>query len=183
MAVKFYAERNHKGDSNDEDLARAIQDSLNMNPYTPYNPYAPSQAQPRGHRLASHHFIEHLVYLYLMPKQQWRPCLCCRVCGGCKHEIGHGHYLSCMGIYWHPQCFRCCSCRHPIRETEVGILHFLLSRKCVWVSSEIIMPFLVSVFQFTLLGTDPYHKLCYKELHHPKCDVCLQFVRLSLNSE
>nr|CAB3496384.1 unnamed protein product [Digitaria exilis] len=116
--VKPRKERNHKGDSNDEDLARAIQDSLNMNPYTPYNPYAPSQAQPRGHR----------------------------VCGGCKHEIGHGHYLSCMGIYWHPQCFRCCSCRHPIRETE-----------------------------FTLLGTDPYHKLCYKELHHPKCDVCLQF--------
>ncbi|KAK8446281.1 hypothetical protein SEVIR_9G462700v4 [Setaria viridis] len=117
--VKPPKERNHKGDSNDEDLARAIQDSLNMNPYTPYNPYAPSQAQPRGHR----------------------------VCGRCKHEIGHGHYLSCMGIYWHPQCFRCCSCGHPIRETE-----------------------------FTLLGTDPYHKLCYKELHHPKCDVCLQFI-------
>ncbi|PAN50423.1 hypothetical protein PAHAL_9G518900 [Panicum hallii] len=117
--VKPPKERNHKGDSNDEDLARAIQDSLNMNPYTPYNPYAPSQAQPRGHR----------------------------VCGRCKHEIGHGHYLSCMGIYWHPLCFRCCSCGHLIRETE-----------------------------FTLLGTDPYHKLCYKELHHPKCDVCLQFI-------
>jgi len=97
VAAKFYVERNHKGDSNDEDLARAIQDSLNMNPYTPYNPYAPSQAQPRGHR----------------------------VCGRCKHEIGHGHYLSCMGIYWHPQCFRCCSCGHPIRETEVTILNFL----------------------------------------------------------
>jgi len=95
--VKPPKERNHKGDSNDEDLARAIQDSLNMNPYTPYNPYAPSQAQPRGHR----------------------------VCGRCKHEIGHGHYLSCMGIYWHPQCFRCCSCGHPIRETEVTILNFL----------------------------------------------------------
>jgi hypothetical protein len=37
------------------------------------------------------------------------------------------------------------------------------------------------VLQFTLLGADPYHKLCYKELHHPKCDVCLQFVRLSPN--
>lgn len=41
-----------------------------------------------------------------------------------------------------------------------------------------IVSFHVSVSQFTLLGTDPYHKLCYKELHHPKCDVCLQFVRL-----
>ncbi|GJN08339.1 hypothetical protein PR202_ga26249 [Eleusine coracana subsp. coracana] len=110
----------YKGDNNnDEDLARAIQDSLNMNPYMPYNPYAPSQAQPRGYR----------------------------VCGSCKNEIGHGHYLSCMGMYWHPQCFRCSACSHAIRETE-----------------------------FTLLGSDPYHKLCYKELHHPKCDVCLQFI-------
>lgn len=117
--VRTPKEKTRKGDKDDEDLARAIQDSLNMNPYTPYNPYAPSHAQPRGHRL----------------------------CAGCKHEIGHGHYLSCMGIYWHPQCFRCNSCGHPIRETE-----------------------------FTLLSTDPYHKLCYKELHHPKCDVCLQFI-------
>jgi hypothetical protein len=53
VAVNCCAEKNHKGDNNDEDLARAIQDSLNMNPYTPYNPYAPSQAQPRGHRLAA----------------------------------------------------------------------------------------------------------------------------------
>jgi hypothetical protein len=34
------------------------------------------------------------------------------------------------------------------------------------------------VSKFTLLGAEPYHKLCYKELHHPKCDVCLQFVRI-----
>ncbi|PWZ07012.1 Protein DA1-related 2 [Zea mays] len=84
--VRTPKEKTRKGDKDDEDLARAIQDSLNMNPYTPYNPYAPSHAQPRGHRL----------------------------CAGCKHEIGHGHYLSCMGIYWHPQCFRCNSCGHPI---------------------------------------------------------------------
>ena len=60
---------------------------------------------------------------------------------------------------------------------------FSFIKKCAWVPSEMIMSFLVSVSQFTLLGTDPYHKLCYKELHHPKCDVCLQFVRLSLHSE
>ncbi|KAJ4813874.1 DA1 [Rhynchospora pubera] len=70
-----------------------------------------------------------------------------RVCAACRQEIGYGHYLSCMGNFWHTQCFRCYSCGHPIRETE-----------------------------FTLLGTDPYHKLCYKELHHPKCDVCHQFI-------
>jgi hypothetical protein len=60
---------------------------------------------------------------------------------------------------------------------------FSFIKKCAWASSEITISFHVSVFQFTLLGTDPYHKLCYKELHHPKCDVCLQFVRLTLNSE
>ncbi|KAG8074395.1 hypothetical protein GUJ93_ZPchr0006g44847 [Zizania palustris] len=120
-------EQNHDKGENDEELARAIQDSLNMNPYrpyNPYNPYAPTQPRPRGNR----------------------------VCGGCKHEIGHGHYLSCMGMFWHTQCFRCSSCHHPIRETE-----------------------------FTLLGADPYHKLCYKELHHPKCDVCLQFIPTNRN--
>lgn len=25
-------------------------------------------------------------------------------------------------------------------------------------------------------GNRPYHKLCYKEQHHPKCDVCHNFV-------
>jgi hypothetical protein len=107
--------------------------------------------------------------------------LSCRVCGVCKHEIGHGHYLSCMGMYWHPQCFRCSACGHAIHETEVTILHFLFSKKCASVSSESDHAlFLLPVRQFTLVGADPYHKLCYKELHHPKCDVCLQFVRLSL---
>ena len=124
VAAKFYVERNHKGDSKDEDLARAIQDSLNMNPYTPYNPYAPSQAQPRGHRLAT--FITLSNTSPPTRRNSSMPsCPCYRVCGRCKHEIGHGHYLSCMGIYWHPQCFRCCSCGHPIRETEVTILNFL----------------------------------------------------------
>lgn len=34
-------------------------------------------------------------------------------------------------------------------------------------------------FQFSLSGSHPYHKSCHKELHHPKCDVCHQFVRTS----
>ncbi|XP_020086976.1 protein DA1-related 2 isoform X3 [Ananas comosus] len=114
-------EQNGQGNI-DEDLPKATRESLSMppnNPYAPYNPYAPVQFLPRGYR----------------------------VCGGCHCEIGYGHYLSCMGTFWHPQCFRCYACGHPIRETE-----------------------------FTLLGTDPYHKSCYKELHHPKCDVCHQFI-------
>ncbi|CAN0909577.1 Protein DA1-related 2, partial [Linum grandiflorum] len=111
--------------NNDEAaLARAQQDNLNLSSYPP--PYAippPPHYYPRGYRL----------------------------CGGCHREIGYGNYLGCMGMFFHPECFRCHSCAYPITETE-----------------------------FSLSGKDPYHKLCFKELTHPKCEVCLQFVSKSL---
>ncbi|XP_042474672.1 protein DA1-related 2-like isoform X3 [Zingiber officinale] len=70
-----------------------------------------------------------------------------RICGACHCEIGYGQYLSCMETFWHPQCFRCCACHQLICESE-----------------------------FSLSGINPYHKSCYKELHHPKCDVCHEFI-------
>ncbi|KAE8669299.1 Protein DA1-related 2 [Hibiscus syriacus] len=70
-----------------------------------------------------------------------------RVCAGCHKEIGYGNYLRCMGAYFHPNCFRCRSCGFPITQHE-----------------------------FSVSGRDPYHKTCFKELTHPKCDVCLQFI-------
>ncbi|KAL9461506.1 hypothetical protein AB3S75_004496 [Citrus x aurantiifolia] len=70
-----------------------------------------------------------------------------RICAGCNTEIGHGRYLSCMGAVWHPQCFRCHSCNLPITD-----------------------------FEFSMSGNRPYHKHCYKEQHHPKCDVCQNFI-------
>lgn len=48
----------------------------------------------------------------------------CRVCGGCKREIGQGNYLGCIGTFFHPQCFRCRACNCPITEHEVGLLIF-----------------------------------------------------------
>ncbi|KAK2968558.1 hypothetical protein RJ640_009403 [Escallonia rubra] len=71
-----------------------------------------------------------------------------RVCGGCNRDIGLGNYLGCMGIFFHPQCFCCRACSFPITEHE-----------------------------FSLSGKDAYHKSCFKELTHPKCEVCHQFVR------
>ena len=59
MSTEFCAERNQNKGENDDDLAKAMQDSLNMNPYMPHNPYAPSQALPRSNRLAI--FVHHLV--------------------------------------------------------------------------------------------------------------------------
>ncbi|KAK1355267.1 LIM zinc-binding domain-containing protein [Heracleum sosnowskyi] len=70
-----------------------------------------------------------------------------RVCGGCNRDIGYGNYLGCMGTFFHPDCFCCHACRSPITEHE-----------------------------FSLSGKDAYHKSCFKELTHPKCEVCHQFI-------
>ncbi|KAL3616439.1 Protein DA1-related 1 [Castilleja foliolosa] len=70
-----------------------------------------------------------------------------RICAGCNSEIGHGRYLSCMGGVWHPECFRCQGCNQPISD-----------------------------YEFSMSDNRPYHKSCYKDLHHPKCDVCKHFI-------
>ncbi|KAI8559576.1 hypothetical protein RHMOL_Rhmol04G0185300 [Rhododendron molle] len=35
----------------------------------------------------------------------------------------------------------------------------------------------MNVVNFSLCGNYPYHKFCYKEHYHPKCDVCKHFPR------
>ncbi|KAG0467646.1 hypothetical protein HPP92_019226 [Vanilla planifolia] len=108
----------------DGSLTRGNRESWGRLPsFYPYNPN-PIQFLPRGFRL----------------------------CGGCKQEIGYGHYLSCMDTFWHPHCFCCHACGQPICETE-----------------------------FSLSGSYPYHKKCYKELHHPKCDICMHFIPTNLS--
>ncbi|KAJ0747751.1 putative transcription factor interactor and regulator LIM family [Helianthus annuus] len=72
-----------------------------------------------------------------------------RVCAGCNYEIGHGRFLSCMGAVWHPECFRCHACNQQIAD-----------------------------YEFSVSGNYPYHKACYKEHYHPKCDVCKHFVSI-----
>ncbi|XP_028776172.1 protein DA1-related 2 isoform X2 [Neltuma alba] len=73
-----------------------------------------------------------------------------RTCGGCKREIAHGNCLKCNNTFFHPGCFRCHSCRYPITEHE-----------------------------FSLSGKHPYHKSCFKELTHPKCEVCYRFIPIN----
>ncbi|XP_022883394.1 protein DA1-related 1-like [Olea europaea var. sylvestris] len=75
-----------------------------------------------------------------------------RICAGCKGDIGHGRYLSCMEADWHPECFRCHACNQPISD-----------------------------YEFSLSDHRPYHKSCYKEQHHPKCDVCKNFVSIRVS--
>ncbi|CAL1408861.1 unnamed protein product [Linum trigynum] len=70
-----------------------------------------------------------------------------RICAGCNDEIGHGRFLSCMDAVWHPECFRCHACNQAITD-----------------------------YEFSMSGNRPYHKSCYKERHHPKCDVCNNYI-------
>ncbi|CAJ1929919.1 unnamed protein product [Sphenostylis stenocarpa] len=70
-----------------------------------------------------------------------------RICAGCKTEIGQGRFLSCMGGVWHPECFCCHACRLPITD-----------------------------YEFSMSSNRPFHKSCYREKHHPRCDVCKNFI-------
>lgn len=105
----------------DEQLARALQESLNAD--------SPPRENGQTYQPAPFSFSTGF-----------------RICAGCNIEIGHGRFLSCMGAVWHPECFRCHDCNQPISD-----------------------------YEFSMYGNHPYHKSCYKESYHPKCDVCKQF--------
>ncbi|XP_039690180.1 protein DA1-related 7 isoform X2 [Medicago truncatula] len=70
-----------------------------------------------------------------------------RICAGCNAEIGHGRFLNCMEGDWHPQCFTCHACHLPITD-----------------------------YEFSMSSNRPYHKSCYREKYHPRCDVCKNFI-------
>ncbi|KQJ81504.1 protein DA1 isoform X2 [Brachypodium distachyon] len=126
----------------DEQLARAIQESLNV------------ESPPRAREKSSHPRARengsanggNSYQLPLMFSSGFR------TCAGCHSEIGHGRFLSCMGAVWHPECFCCHGCSQPIYD-----------------------------YEFSMSGNHPYHKTCYKERFHPKCDVCQQFIPTNTN--
>ncbi|KAG6729485.1 hypothetical protein I3842_01G031400 [Carya illinoinensis] len=70
-----------------------------------------------------------------------------RICALCNTEIGCGEFLTRMGADWHPECFRCHACNLPITDGE-----------------------------FSISDYRSYHKLCYKEQRHPRCEVCKNFI-------
>lgn len=107
----------------DEQLARALQESLN------------TESPPRHDNRNSYN-----PFPFFFSSGH-------RTCAGCHAEIGHGRFLSCMGAVWHPECFRCHDCNQPISD-----------------------------YEFSMSGNRPYHKSCYKEHYHPRCDVCKNFI-------
>ncbi|KAI5068396.1 hypothetical protein GOP47_0016741 [Adiantum capillus-veneris] len=69
------------------------------------------------------------------------------VCGGCKRNIGSERHVSYLGALWHPHCFHCHGCKRLIADQD-----------------------------FSTWGNQPYHKVCYRQLSLPKCDVCKNYV-------
>lgn len=115
----------------DELLARAIQESLNIDS-------PPRYGNGHGNGHGNGNMYQPIQFPYSTGF---------RICAGCNTEIGHGRFLSCMGAVWHPECFCCRACNQPISE-----------------------------YEFSMYGNYAYHKSCYKENHHPKCDVCKHFI-------
>ncbi|XP_027147969.1 protein DA1-like isoform X2 [Coffea eugenioides] len=119
----------------DEELARALQESLTCESPPQYGNRG-SVPFENGHGTGN--FYQPIPYHYSTGF---------RICAGCNTEIGHGRLLNCMGAVWHPECFRCHACNHPIAD-----------------------------YEFSTYDRYPYHKACYKEHYHPKCDVCKHFI-------
>lgn len=83
----------------DEELARALQESLEVESPPQYGYGNGSMAQP-----------------ITVPYPTGY-----RICAGCHSEIGYGRFLSCMGGLWHPECFRCHACNSPISGYEFSM--------------------------------------------------------------
>ncbi|KAM3254307.1 hypothetical protein ACQJBY_048056 [Aegilops geniculata] len=85
----------------DEQLARALQESLNTE--SPPRQSAPVENVPSESIPAR------------QPHQAVFPS------SGFRKPIGHGRFLSCMDEVWHPQCFKCYACNKPISEYEFAM--------------------------------------------------------------
>ncbi|CAI5740438.1 unnamed protein product [Hyaloperonospora brassicae] len=68
-------------------------------------------------------------------------------CPGCKGEIKYGPRTNVQGKAYHPDCFRCAACHQK---------------------------FLTNKFQ--VKDGEYYDHECYKQLFHPRCDVCADFI-------
>ncbi|CAI0435357.1 unnamed protein product [Linum tenue] len=90
----------------DEQLARALQESLNIES-PPAPPPPPQYRNPNAY---------HPGNIY-QPAPVHFP-MGFRICAGCNNEIGAGRFLHCLNAYWHPECFRCHACNLPIADYE-----------------------------------------------------------------
>lgn len=75
-------------------------------------------------------------------------------CAGCHRTLGSGKFLTCLNQDWHPSCFCCLYCLQPIVDQE-----------------------------FSVQESDPYHRVCYKKLFHPKCEICYNYIQANAQGQ
>ncbi|CAH0478496.1 unnamed protein product [Peronospora belbahrii] len=68
-------------------------------------------------------------------------------CPGCKEEIKYGPRTNVNGKAYHPDCFRCTACHGKFTSNK-----------------------------FQVKDGEYYDHECYKQLFHPRCDVCEDFI-------
>ncbi|WIA18924.1 hypothetical protein OEZ85_003595 [Tetradesmus obliquus] len=75
-------------------------------------------------------------------------------CGGCSKWLGlaPGYTVRALGQQWHPECFRCAGCQQPL-TLNGGANTFAVGH-----------------------DQQPYHEACHKQLFHPVCSVCKQYI-------
>ncbi|KAG0578826.1 hypothetical protein KC19_4G051900 [Ceratodon purpureus] len=101
-----YDNRRYKTDDYDirsEDLARAMQDTLNLR-YNPDSYGTPAVAPPVNPAVAP---TKGSVGL--------------STCAGCHRTLGFGRFLTCVNQNWHPSCFSCQYCNKSIVEKEFSV--------------------------------------------------------------
>ncbi|KAG0589905.1 hypothetical protein KC19_1G056900 [Ceratodon purpureus] len=75
-------------------------------------------------------------------------------CAGCHRSLGFGKFFTRLNQNWHPDCFGCKNCGKAIADNE-----------------------------FSVHGSDPYHRDCYKKLFHPKCEICYNHIPLNARGQ
>ncbi|KAK4794626.1 hypothetical protein SAY86_012620 [Trapa natans] len=139
----------------DELLARALQESLDLESRQPRTSGCEDALSPQGYRNghSPREFECGIIYQpvtlnYPFPAGY-------RKCAGCKDIIvDHREIVSVVNAVWHPECFRCHGCNHAFPD-----------------------------YEFSMHNNYPYHKHCYKELFPPKCDICNDFIPANLRGQ
>ncbi|CAN6334786.1 unnamed protein product [Urochloa humidicola] len=103
----------------DEQLARALQESLNAE--SPPRQSVPVENVPPRRNVPIEDVPSQQYVPAKEPPPHVYPASGYRTCAGCHNPIGHGRFLSCMGSVWHPQCFRCFGCNKPISDYEFAM--------------------------------------------------------------
>jgi len=66
---------------------------------------------------------------------------------------GNGSVITAMGRQWHPKCFRCSGCNGALADSRTGQATFAVHEG------------------------QPMHSECFRNLHHPRCCACGDFIQ------